>query len=797
MNKTTGISQWEHPLRRTSAAQGMISTSVAEEDPPMAVNAVFNSDVNGNGNGNGNGNNGIQTPKGKPKVLQQAATPIVAVPPSDPPPAHLVANQKSRQTEKLAERAAQEEQRRQQQPQTTLQQQNEQQQAEDDLKGDSRRQAQSVRQQRLQSESLLAEFFALLQSKAGMQKKMGNEGKYYDRTIFVRSDLREFCWAKPGAKEGVAKGIPFEDIIEVRIGPPNKVARNRHPGLSDNCCFSVIHKNGSIDLTMENETKVSKYEKALTSMVIAHGSFNGSTKEFLESLQDIENRLKNITLAGSDRNLGAGNSPERRASGPRLVTVIGKGDDDEVIEQPKEQQVEDSVISPAPVDRPSQNPDSPNDIYQPQQDQMLEQRKRTQTRESISQYAADHFASHKRWATYRNVAMTPKEMVSWSTIPLKTPLNPMSSVAKEKVAIEIFRAVCAAMGEDGHNGVVRNPTISPTIVVNMAGDDEELIDEIYCQLMKQTTSNPNPASDRRGWQILAACAAAYLPNSELCECVCKHANRKRFQSDAVGGLSFFVFQRVMLGEGKERGNGEGGKVATIELNKDDIEDIESCYIPDSVYGVGLEGVLRKELFTRSPQAAMPPPQSLLMKDGMEGIPIILQLLCRTILQLGGANTEGIFRLAALKDDIDWIKEEISGGDYRAINLKVTSKPKVSDPLVAADLLKTWLREMPESLFEGSIYERCIAAGRSKTGKESLKMLQLIKPSSRACVVFICNFLKKLSEAHAVTKMTVDNLALVFAPNLLKNPSNDPMVFATNSDSEKRFIKYLIAEANTL
>ena len=77
------------------------------------------------------------------------------------------------------------------------------------------------------------------------------------------------------------------------------------------------------------------------------------------------------------------------------------------------------------------------------------------------------------------------------------------------------------------------------------------------------------------------------------------------------------------------------------------------------------------------------------------------------------------------------------------------------------------------------------------------MLQLIKPSSRACVVFICNFLKKLSEAHAVTKMTVDNLALVFAPNLLKNPSNDPMVFATNSDSEKRFIKYLIEEANTL
>ena len=285
--------------------------------------------------------------------------------------------------------------------------------------------------------------------------------------------------------------------------------------------------------------------------------------------------------------------------------------------------------------------------------------------------------------------------------------------------------------------------------------------------------------------LIHSCSRASLKMRTISLRSAQHANRKRFQSNEVGGLSFFVFQRVMLGEGVGKHS-----IKTIELLESDILDIESCFIGESVFGTNLEGVLRKELFTRSPAAAMPPPGSLLM-NGKTGVPIILQLLCKTIMELGAEKCEGIFRLAALKDDIDWAITEIKGGDYRPINCDVVSKVSVTECLLAADLLKTWLRQMSERLFGYELYEKCVAVGRSRDGSEAVAILKLLRPANRACVVFLCRFLKKLSLAHNVTKMTSENLALVFAPNLLKSEGDDPMSFALNSDAEKRFLLYLI------
>jgi len=90
---------------------------------------------------------------------------------------------------------------------------------------------------------------------------------------------------------------------------------------------------------------------------------------------------------------------------------------------------------------------------------------------------------------------------------------------------------------------------------------------------------------------MATMSAHKLPNPKLAECVCNHANRRRFRPDVIGGLSFFVFQRVMLGNGGD----QEYEVDAIELADDDVEDIENCYIPGGVWGETLEGVLRKEV----------------------------------------------------------------------------------------------------------------------------------------------------------------------------------------------------------
>ena len=43
-----------------------------------------------------------------------------------------------------------------------------------------------------------------------------------------------------------------------------------------------------------------------------------------------------------------------------------------------------------------------------------------------------------------------------------------------------------------------------------------------------------------------------------------------------------------------------------------------------------------------------------------------------------------------------------------------------------------------------------------------------------------------------TNMEVSNLSLVFAPNIIRSPSNDPSIFAANADAEKRCFELFVA-----
>jgi hypothetical protein len=61
---------------------------------------------------------------------------------------------------------------------------------------------------------------------------------------------------------------------------------------------------------------------------------------------------------------------------------------------------------------------------------------------------------------------------------------------------------------------------------------------------------------------------------------------------------------------------------------------------------------------------------------------------------------------------------------------------------------------------------------------------------RHCVAL----LRELSDNEAVTKMSIANSAMVFAPNLVRSRANDPMLFARNQENETRFLKHLIASA---
>jgi hypothetical protein len=68
---------------------------------------------------------------------------------------------------------------------------------------------------------------------------------------------------------------------------------------------------------------------------------------------------------------------------------------------------------------------------------------------------------------------------------------------------------------------------------NQAG----LIDELYCQIWKQTTENPNVESVKKGWELMAIVSGLAQPADALLEPLLDHLTAVGQSGDSVGVLA--------------------------------------------------------------------------------------------------------------------------------------------------------------------------------------------------------------------------------------------------------------------
>ena len=203
----------------------------------------------------------------------------------------------------------------------------------------------------------------------------------------------------------------------------------------------------------------------------------------------------------------------------------------------------------------------------------------------------------------------------------------------------------------------------------------------------------------------------------------------------------------------------------------------------------------------------------------EGVPSILKWCVRAIWELGtkepGApvmgEAEGVFRLASDADTMFALREDVSKGDYTVLKNRDKTRGLLHSPIEAADLLKQWLRNMPDPLLPYNIYNKGVDIGRTQ-GPEAVRAAVAVltsaltgasgtaaapsadatldRPSFRT-LRYLLHFCWELSAHESVTKMGVSNLALVMAPNIMKDESGDPLIFARNADAERGFVALLI------
>ena len=66
---------------------------------------------------------------------------------------------------------------------------------------------------------------------------------------------------------------------------------------------------------------------------------------------------------------------------------------------------------------------------------------------------------------------------------------------------------------------------------------------------------------------------------------------------------------------------------------------------------------------------------------------------------------------------------------------------------------------------------------------SLSALLQVPAANRATIEYLVRFLSQVAKSEKVNRMGIPNLAIIFAPSMLRDPSGDPMSMMRNTQYE--------------
>ncbi|OON23543.1 RhoGAP domain protein, partial [Opisthorchis viverrini] len=137
----------------------------------------------------------------------------------------------------------------------------------------------------------------------------------------------------------------------------------------------------------------------------------------------------------------------------------------------------------------------------------------------------------------------------------------------------------------------------------------------------------------------------------------------------------------------------------------------------------------------------------------------------------GMTTEGIFRKCGTQNQIQALAEA-----YDVASPGPILHPKEHSVHIAAGLLKLYLRELPEPVVPFAFYDRLKSVGfKIQLGQDQEMVtdsIEMLPAPNYHLLQFLCQFLSEVAEHHEVNLMTVENLASIFAPNILRQEEGD-------------------------
>ncbi|XP_030231673.1 rho GTPase-activating protein 39 isoform X1 [Gadus morhua] len=422
----------------------------------------------------------------------------------------------------------------------------------------------------------------------------------------------------------------------------------------------------------------------------------------------------------------------------------------------------------------------------------------------MEDWASKHLNMHTQGLFRRRVSIA--NMLSWNRGSIKKPMLVTSNRAVRKEACEMFKLVQAYMGDRPSRLGRRHCAL---LIVTKCWDLPGLRDELYVQLVRQTTGNTSPRSLAAGWELMAVSLAFFAPSPKF-RCylegyIQRHtepSSDKKCESQTEQHVTQFILEQQELklkknskSRKKRKQNSEdeeglpistyakfcyrklqkvaitGGKKGLRKPTLEEIDHSRRAIVTPSLFGSSLEEVMER--------------QSELFPD--RKLPWVQVQLSQYVLALGGAQTEGIFRVPGDIDEVNALKLQVD--QWRI-------PENLSDPNVPSSLMKLWYRELEEPLIPMNFYKQCVS--NYDDPMAAIDVVQSLPELNRLVLCYFIHFLQVFAQPAnvSVTKMDVNNLAMVMAPNCLRCQSDDPRIIFENTRKEMSFLRMLIVHLDT-
>ncbi|KAF9549319.1 hypothetical protein EC957_004233 [Mortierella hygrophila] len=399
----------------------------------------------------------------------------------------------------------------------------------------------------------------------------------------------------------------------------------------------------------------------------------------------------------------------------------------------------------------------------------------------IAGFAQKYFSTHKKGLFRRKVPM--ERMLLHQKSPLSQPLMVFNKRGVQKDALRCFKIIQKLMGERKGNGYV-GPTgieLGETCVdLSIQSEDDiklvlemikkgldhgELRDEIYVQLCKQLTENPSREGSIKGWHLFTILLITFSPSKNLHDYLAsflnQHATMSLHPIPVMAQHCHDLLRRISK-------RGSRAKLLTLV----EIARAQEAAFRPSVFEATLERLMGRQMAAGGEWAAW-------------RVPRLMVFLKESVIELGGLKTEGIFRISGDLGAVAELRARIELGNY-----DITG---ITDPHVPCSLLRLWIRDLPEPVIPYDMYQQCIQGAQDKDAVA--KVITSLPLWHKEMIIYLISFLKTFNNAtvREATKMSLSNLAMVFAPTLLQCSSDDAPMLMGHLQAERAFVSTLISE----